>query len=465
MRSRLILALAASVVSVGGLTLAAPVFAKAEDGTQRAAEQMAKAERELALDKTERAVKYAERAVEAAPLSVEARALLARTYLADGRLTSAQAAYGDVLTLAPGDPTATLNLALVRTALGDRTGAHALLMGSGGLSDADRGLGLVLTGDLAGGVRTLTQAARGPEADGRLRQNLAFAYAMAGDWRQARVVASQDLAPAMVHQRIGEWSQVARPRNSWDQVAYLLNIQPVEDAGMPQGLALNLPAARAASTALAQAEPVVERPAVIAPVAVAELPSRSEVAVVASEPAIVFQRQAVVQPLPMAQAAPAVPTTMLARSAPVPPPPLMLARAAPAAPAPMLARAAPPAAPSGRLQPASTTVRAPSSRFTSGGRFVVQLAAYVTPGAAETGWMRAQRRYDLDGATPLASKATVGGRQFTRLAAGHFTTRAEATAVCRSVKSDGGECFVREVRGDDLPHWAKRAGSGRVASR
>ena len=433
MRSRFLLALGASALSLGAVTVAAPVFAKAEDGMTRAAGQMEKAERELARNKTENAVKHAERAVEAAPLSVDARTLLARTYLADGRLTSAEAAYRDLLTLIPGDPTAVLNLALVRAALGDRVGAHALLSQSEGLAVADRGLGLVLTGDLSSGIRTLTEAARGPDADGRLRQNLAFAYAMAGDWRQARVVASQDLAPAMVHQRIGEWSQVARPRNSWDQVAYLLNITPVEDAGMPRRLALNLPAPQAAPMAVAQLEPTAQPVIDIEPGPAVAFAVADTMALPAHEPSVAFQRGAVVQPLPVSRPAPAA-----------------VAAATVAAP---------------RLQPASVTVRSPSSRFSSNGRYVVQLAAYVTPGAAETGWLRAQRRYSLDGATPLASKVTVSGRQFTRLAAGHFDSRAEADTVCRSVRSNGGQCFVREVRGDDLPRWAKQVGDGQVASR
>ena len=424
MRSHLLLALGASTMTVAAVAVAAPVLARADDGAARAADYVAKAERELARDKTERAVSYAERAVEAAPMSVDARAMLARAYLADGRLNSAESAYRDLLTLVPGDSTATLNLALVRASLGDGTEARSLLLAAEGLSAADRGLGLVLAGDVAGGGAMLAEAARSPAADGRVRQNLAFAYAMAGDWRQARVIASQDLPPAAVHDRIGEWAKVARPRNSWDRVAYLLNIQPVEDEGMPERLALRIPAGTSAQVASAEPTEFSQELAAYA--------EPEPVASVASPP-----------PTPAAWSAPDL-SPNLAVQPPVQPTPT-------ARPATAAGHATP------HLVPTSVTVRPPSTRFTSGGRFVVQLGAYVTPGAAERGWAKAAARSDLRRVAALSSQITIGGRQFTRLSAGHFASRGEAAALCRSVKAGGGDCFVREVKGDDAPRWASRA--------
>ena len=428
MRHKLLLALGVSSLTVGAFAVASPVFARSEAGAAQAAEQMAKAERELARGKTERAVLYAERAVEAAPVLVDARVLLARAYLADGRLDAAGQANRDILTLMPGDPTATLNLALIRTALGDRAEAQSLLRDAPGLSAADRGLGLVLAGDIAGGGAVLADAARGPDADGRIRQNLAFAYAMAGNWQQARVIASQDLPPASVHERIGEWAKVARPRNSWDQVAYLLNIQPVEDEGMPERLALR---------------------AVPAPVELAAADdSRSTQPIAAySDPSESFVESEEVA------------------SAPVGPPPTPSAAVYPSltTPSPMVAEVSAPATkplPSSTKPPvvlASATVRAPSTRFSSGGRFVVQLGAYVSKGAAERGWVRAANRVDLSDVRALTTQITVRGRQFTRLSAGNFASRGEAMALCRSVKAKGGDCFVRQVKGDDAPRWASRA--------
>ncbi len=418
MRPRLLLAITVSTLSLGAFSAAVPVSAMAEDGSARAAQSMAKAERELARTKTERAVRYAEEAVELAPMSVAARELLARSYLSDGRLTSADAAYRDLLALSPGDSGATLNLALVRVALGDGEGARALL-GGAELPVADKGLGLVLAGDLAGGGRLLESAAQADGADGRVRQNLAFAYAMAGDWRRARVVASQDLDPATVHQRIGEWAQVATPRNSWDQVAYLLNIKPVEDSGQPAKLALNR-----------------------SPVPQMAVEPQADALAIADEPApdtVTGVLSAAVADAAVAESVPEVLPAFVAR-------PVVQAAVRPR---PVVAEA--------KLIPASVTVARPLMRFTSGGRYVLQLGAYVTPGAAERGWSKAAGRANLSNATPLASKVTVRGQQFTRLAAGRFDSRGEANALCRAIKAKGGDCFVREVMGDDTPRWASRA--------
>ena len=430
MRPRLYLALAASSLSLGAFGAPSSVAAMAEDGTARAAEYLVKAEGELARNRTERAVRFAERAVEAAPLNLEARQLLARTYLSDGRLSSAEAAYRDVLALSPGDAAATLNLALVRAALGDGEEARALLSSAAGLSVADRGLGLVLAGDVGSGGALLEEAARAPDADGRVRQNLAFAYAVGGDWQRARTVASQDLAPAAVHQRIGEWARIASPRNSWDQVAYLLNISPVEDEGVPARLALRL---SPAAPVVAAATPVV-----------ADGPSVELAAYAEPDGAPASVALPVVQPLPMPDLAP------------------------PAA-APLAVRHAS----AGRVLPASlvtvTSIAkaepAPAGRARSTGRFVVQLGAYVTPGAAERGWAKAVGRANLSGAEPLASKVVVNGRQFTRLSAGHFASRSDAVALCGTVRAGGGHCFVRQVKGDDAPRWASRAKGATLASR
>lgn len=431
MRSRLLMALGASTMTVAAVAVAAPVLARADDGATKAAEYMQKGERELARNKTERAVSYAERAVEAAPMSADARALLARTYLADGRLNSAESAYRDLLTLVPDDDTATLNLALIRASLGDGSEARSLLAGASSLSPADRGLGLVLAGDIAGGGAVLAEASRSASADGRVRQNLAFAYAMAGNWRQARVVAAQDLPPATVHDRIGEWAKIARPRNSWDQVAYLLNIQPVEDEGMPTRLALQMPSRSVVQMAMpysATSKPELASYSDVEPDAPAPTAQPVSLEVALSEPvaAPIVVSKPVVQSLPNTARSP-------------------------------VAEAAPTRVAAARVIPASLTVRAPSTRYTGGGRFVVQLGAYTTPGAAERGWAKASRRLDLSHVTALSSKITVRGHQFTRLSAGHFASRAEAVALCRSVKANGGDCFVRQVKGDDEPRWASRA--------
>ena len=67
------------------------------------------------------------------------------------------------------------------------------LEAQGVLDPADAGLALALAGDPQSAVAVLEPAARAVGADARTRQNLALAYAFAGDWDQARTVAAQDV--------------------------------------------------------------------------------------------------------------------------------------------------------------------------------------------------------------------------------------------------------------------------------
>src|SRR5690606_19605158 len=115
-----------------------------------------------------------------------------------------------------------------------------------------------------------------------MRQNLAFAYALAGRWREARLMAEQDVPADQVPDRIEQWAMLAQP-GAWQQrVAGLLSVPAgVVDTGQPSALALaNTPsieqlAAEAAppaelAPALAEAEapapmPTLELPPVAAP--------------------------------------------------------------------------------------------------------------------------------------------------------------------------------------------------------
>ena len=63
------------------------------------------------------------------------------------------------------------------------------------------------------------------EATGRVRQNLAFAYALAGNWEKARTVAAQDVSPADLAPRLAQWASLASPTAAADQVATLLGVQ------------------------------------------------------------------------------------------------------------------------------------------------------------------------------------------------------------------------------------------------
>ncbi|MFL6722843.1 MAG: tetratricopeptide repeat protein, partial [Sphingomicrobium sp.] len=200
-----------------------------------------KAQLALAANDVAGAVPLAERAVERSPQDAGYRALLGNCYLAAGRFASAEAAFRDALSIYANQPQVVLKLALVQIALGKNDEATLLLAEARGMLDAsDAGLALALAGDPQGAIAILEPAARAVGADARTRQNLALAYAFAGDWTQARTVAAQDVPADQIDSRVQQWMVLAKPARASDQVAALIGIQPVvNDPGQPVRLALN----------------------------------------------------------------------------------------------------------------------------------------------------------------------------------------------------------------------------------
>src|SRR5687767_6602606 len=207
------------------------------------------------------AVTLAERAVEKSPNDAGFRALLGNTYFGSGRFASAEAAYRDSLALIAEQPQVVLKLALVQIAQGRNGEALAVLGDARGvLEPADYGLAVALAGQPQEAAALLDAAARQPGADARLRQNLALAHALSGDWEAARTVAAQDVSADLLDARIQEWMAFAKPRAASDQVAALTGVTPVaSDPGQPVRLAL-----RSTSTRTAQASPAVEQPQQVA---------------------------------------------------------------------------------------------------------------------------------------------------------------------------------------------------------
>jgi hypothetical protein len=104
-------------------------------------------------------------------------------------------------------------------------------------------------------VSVLAEAARAGDATEKLRQNLAYAYALDGRWAEARNVAAMDLSPDKLDERLTQWAATARPDGSRQRVASLLGAPVVSDSGLPTALALRddvTPAQLAARPQLAQ---------------------------------------------------------------------------------------------------------------------------------------------------------------------------------------------------------------------
>ena len=385
----------------------------------------ARAEKALTKNKLDEAVSQAEAAVVASPKDASYRMLLGRAYLESGRFRSAATSFADTLALDPSNGGAALSLALARIGLGDQNGARAVLDEHGNLIPAsDRGLALALSGDAPGGVTLLEEAVRNGGADAKTRQNLALSYALSGRWAEARVMASYDLDPKLVSQRILEWSAFTGEGQAPAQVAALLGVWPGADSGQPFWLALNFPDRAPVRTA----ETAVPPP----PVPMAEAPA-IEVATVAAEAEALFA-PASVQFAERSEIVQAI-----------------------AAPRPQIA--VKPEQPAARFQ------RAAYIRPT-GGNFVVQIGAYDSVGVAQDGWNRAVRRIGaLQGLTPSTATFVKGSASFVRLSVAGFGTRGAAAEFCEQLQAEGGQCFVREQAGDAPLQWAGRAVGTKIAAR
>ncbi len=422
-----------------------------EDQTAQQAERASKkAQKATAKGELEKAVGYAESAVSFRPTNAAYRLQLAEAYLAAGRFQSAEATFSDVLDLTPGNPRVSLKLALTKIALGKPDTARTIVEDiKSSLSAADYGLAMTLIGDTETAMSALEAEVRANGGDMRTRQNLALAYAMAGKWPQARVLASQDLSPDLVDSRMTEWALLARPKASYDQVASILGVKPVYDAGQPVALALNnRPSAAPVQVAAVAADPVEVVVAVAAPVAVSA-PVEAPVAEQSAERQFVYQmgpRREIVQAIPASAAPKAIapkakPAVRVAGKAAVQAP-LVKAQAKPIKTALAQPKAAPAAAPKAAKPSAS-------------GKYVVQLGAFASPASAKASWVKlAGKAGALSSKNAVTASVSVKGKTLHRLAVQGFATLADAQEACQQVKTAGGQCFTRAGGADDNIRWA-----------
>ena len=392
-----------------------------------------KAQMALASNDVSSAIPLAELAVERSPQDAGFRALLGNCYLAAGRFASAEAAYRDALSIYANQPQVVLKLALVQIAQGKNDEAKLLLAEASGVLDpADAGLALALAGDAQAAVAMLEPAARTVGADARTRQNLALAYALAGDWTQARTVAAQDVPGDQLDTRIQQWMVLAQPARASDQVAAFIGIQPAAtDPGQPVRLALN----KGDAVKQVAAEPIGEVPAGLTSTATVEL----QQVPVAAEP----------QPEPVAVAA-AEPI------APPPPPPAYVA------PEPVkLAEARPALSPAAvRLSdPLPKLRKASAPRAVNGkSRAVVQIGAYSSRERIAFAWNKVSGKHgSLKRYTPVTARFTGGEGVVYRLSVKGFASNRDAVNLCNSLKRAGAACFVRSVSGDAPVQFASRS--------
>ncbi len=415
-----------------GTAIASVALASCTASAPPAETSFAKAQAALADGKVDKAVTLAETAVLASPRSASYRALLGAAYLEAGRFQAASTSFRDALELGSEDPRTVLSYALALTALGDNEAAlDTLEQHETAIAPADYGLAIALAGDPERGVHVLINEVRGGEPSGKVRQNLAYAYALAGNWGAARVMAAEDVPADQLDARLTQWAQTASPEAHRVRVASLLGVTPAGYGEMPQHLALaNFPSQQM-MVAEAQDMRAGEVNADVAELSVEAVPSQSEAMAFAIEqvdPSDDAEAVEVVEPSIATLAAVEAADTAMS----------FISR-------PMIQDVPAVAAKTG--SPSKAAKSAPSQRRMaiatgSAATHLVQLGSYDSREVAADKWVQMQKRFpQLKKRDYVITEAVVDGRKFFRLAAAGFGRRS-ALAMCDAVKSSGRGCFA-----------------------
>ena len=378
----------------------------------------------------DKAVARAERIVARSPRDMGARSVLAHAYLMAGRFASAQSAFDEAVSLGDTSPRTALGLSLAEIANHREHDAVALLdQNKDALPASDLGLALALAGETGRGVAVLVDAVRAGDASPKLRQNLAFAYALDGRWADARMAMAIDTPPDQIDLRLNQWAAAMKSDGGRERVAGLLGVALINDAGMPRQLALN--AAPVRQLAVADSTP--------APAPAAAVPALG-----ATSASFVPDDGHELPPVQTGSADPAPAQMQVAMADSAPAPVQAAVDSTPAEPA-----AAAPARPAHAVRHprghASITVPAPASQPAAvavNGGHVIQLGAFSSAANAQ----RAKAKFlasdgSLSGHDLLITKVAVNGRAFWRVTAGGYGA-ASAYSACSAMRASGGACLA-----------------------
>ena len=435
----------------------------------------AQAQQAIANGEQNLAVQAAEAAVTADPRNSSHRMTLGNAYLNAGRFASAATSYEDAMALGNNSARAALSLALTLTGQARYAEASSLLNDwEGEIAASDLGLALALSGEPERGIHILSNAIRGGDNTVKSRQNLAYAYAVAGRWREARMMVAQDVPAHEVGDRMAEWAQHTHAGAYRARVASLLGVPSnTRDSGQPVHLALANYPDTPLLAANATSQPVPAAPELAAldaerisvPASGGELPSVGAPAAIAprsaaptsfanafaaddapaseapASPEFVsmgYASSPVVQPIPAPRtaSAPAAPRYAAASAVSAP-----VASAAPrrtaAVSTPAIAR---PALATGATSPTSIT----SSHL-------VQLGSFLSEAGAQRAWGIYVDRYpELANREPVITQAVVNGRNYWRVSAGGFDN-ASSRAMCNRVDASNGEGCISWAANSPLP--------------
>lgn len=409
-----------------------------------------------------------EKKVSAEPNDASLRVQLASDYLAAGRFESAATTFEDAIALGDRSPRTALSLSLAYVGLGRNADALALLkQWRDSIPASDYGLAIALAGDTKQGVSILAGELRGGHADAKLRQNLAYAYALDGRWREARLMVAQDIPADKVDSRISTWAREGRPEDFRKRVAGLLGAPVRSDSGQPEFLALKASERTAAPMMASAAGTSSDAPDGSAQ----ELPPIASGAddwgAKASEPTSLLMPVASANADSSAGNGPATVADHTVASAPVgnqfdqafadssEKPAPVAHNPAPAvhSPAPLAYSEAstpflskPVVQPVPRLRdtkPSRTShTHEASQLIASGSGYLVQLGSFSSPENAKRAWKIYKSRYpSLSDQDLHISEALVRGKKFWRVAVAGFDM-GSAHAMCSTVKGRGYGCIA-----------------------
>lgn len=444
LRTAMAMAIAASCVAAPGFAYAKPL-----DSTAERDESQAKR-------KSEAQITLAETKVAKSLQNASARAELAQAYLAAGRFLSAGQTFEDAVTLGDRSPATALGMVLAHIGVGRNSEATALLaQWRDSIPAGDFALALALAGQPQQAVALLSEVIRHGESTPKIRQNLAYAYALAGHLREARIIASQDVPADQIDARVSEWALQASVGSQQSRVAALLGAPLMSDPGQPVQLALSRPDE---AVALALHEPSMtneelaplggdpEMESVAPPFALAQLTTREDadlpepVDAVTSAPVVDIVHAG----LPQSDAEPRFVANPVVQSVAV-----------------VAARRSPPA----KVLPARSTESTKPDVSGTGGDHAVQLGSFASEEGARRAWSVFVRRDpSLRERTMRITEAVVKGRRYWRVAAAGYES-GEAHAKCSAVRRQGKGCLAY-VEARSLPGAvAPQTAAERLASR
>lgn len=450
-------------------------------GSPRANLSTADAQKALAASEMSEAVIHAEAAVAADPNNGAFRVLLGNAYLESGRFASAEMAFDEAMTLGENSPRVALSMAL--SLAGQAKYAHATtILGDweSAIAPADLGLALALSGQPERGIHIMSNAIRAGENTAKMRQNLAYAYAVAGRWREARLMVQQDVPADQVGDRMAEWASMATSEAYQHRIANLLQVPVTRgDPGRPAHLALSSNpvtadggaqmAAKAAVPLSGQELAALNAPTVLPAPAVVPAPAPAPASASASADIVQTITQPVLQPV----ANPAPRYANIAQTAPTPAQRDEQAIRQDAFDAEFAAAFAPSAPIRKTLaSPTTETVRAVSETVTraapsrkvaanrpavanasnaSESSHLIQLGSFLSERGALRAWDIYKSRYpELEDHQMVITQAMVDGKRRFRVSASGYD-RSASRAMCNRVNSASSDGCITWAAARPLP--------------